>query len=39
MGLRDKEYVETTKDLLLNLKALSFNSLEDVGKRYENIYK
>ena len=38
MGLREKNCVETTKDLLLNLKALCFNLLSDVRIRYDRIY-
>ena len=38
-GLRDKEYINTSKELVLNLKALAFNKIVDVEKRYKNIKK
>ena len=37
--MRDKEYINTSKELVLNLKALAFNKIVDVEKRYKNILK
>jgi hypothetical protein len=39
MGLRQQKYVQETKSLILNLKALCFNKLDDVSKRFEKISK
>ena len=39
LGLRKKEYIKYAKEMILNLKALSFNKLEDVDKRFLNIQK
>jgi hypothetical protein len=37
LGLRRKKNINTTKDLILNLKVLAFTNIEDVDKRFEAI--
>ena len=36
-GLRSKHHLDNTKNLILNLKSLAFNDLEEIDKRFDLI--